>query len=269
MKRRNFLQLGAVLAASVANRLYAAKSAVPGVVRGLQIAPPLSSDTRQQGVKLLDVVAGKTVPLGSRDSRYYSVSVDDITQDNCLDFAVPTSNALVISAYNRNSATRRGRKIKDGALQRAVLSKLQNLSPDDYQRVNTAFDNDDQMQPGRVFPFELKIPTSNRSSFPVDCLIVSVFEAISSENEHFKWVKTAFEIAAEKQADLLIVPCLGRDWHDKNTIAFEDFFRFFLEEVPDGSRPASVHFSLYSQWPSFELEDAVKSLNSEWKRPVS
>lgn len=260
MKRRSFLQLGAVLVASMANRLYAAKSAMPRAITGLLPALTKPSPPQPEGVQLLDVVAGKTVLLGSRDSRSYFVSVDDIAQVDFLPLAAGTRNALVISAYNRSE---RG---KGGALQRAVLSKLQNLSPDDYGIVDSAFSNDEQMQPGRVFSFQLNIPNAHRSSFPVDRLIVAVFEGRPSGDEGFHWVKPAFEAAEQAQADLLIVPCLGREWRDKRTIQFGDFFGSFFNEVPRDGRPSAVQFSLYGLWPSFELEDAVKSLNAEWNR---
>jgi hypothetical protein len=259
LKRRKFLQLGTVFATVVANRLYAAVRAIR--MRVVSTQSQVSSVKKLDAGNLLDVVAGKTVLLGSRDSRDYYVSVDDIAEDRCFNFAISNSNALVISAYNRND-------FRDGALQRAVLSKLRYLSPDDYKAIDAVFNDDNQMQPGRLLSFELKIPDSRRSSFPVDYLIVAVFEVGPSGSEEFGWVKTTFEITAQKGARTLIVPCLGRDWRDKRTIEFEDYFKAFLDNVPLGDRPAAVHFSLYTQWPSFELEDAVRSLNRAWKRAV-
>ena len=262
MKRRSFLQLLSAWVTGAASRLYAAKSAIPAAIGQLQSAPPRAPAAKAPAkaaprVRLVDVAAGKRVHLGSRGSRNYYVSVDDMAEENCFAFGIPTRNALVISAYNGG---------RQGALQSAVLSKLKELSPHDYESLDAAFNSEERMQPDQVFSFDLKIPSLNRASFPVDCLIVAVFEAVSSESEGFEWVEKAFGIAAAKRADCLIVPCLGRDWHDKNTIGFDGFYASFLSRVPADSAVPSVHFSFYGQWPSFELGDAVKSLNAKWKR---
>jgi hypothetical protein len=260
LKRRSFLQLSSVLPSIVTNRLYAAKSAIRSAIRGLPNALPLPLAAKPRRVKLVDVVAGKTVLLGSHDSRNYYVSVDDIGQIPCFASALTTRNALVISAYvdSRNGS----------ALQRAVLSKLRTISPDDYQKLAAAFADEKRMQPDGVFSVALAIPKAKRSSFPADNLIVAVFEK-GSHYDGFNWVDPVFEIAAGMGADRLIVPCLGRNWRDKRTVDFGEFFAAFLKDIPAGPRPGSIHFSLYGQWPTFELGDAVGSLNVEWQRALS
>jgi hypothetical protein len=228
---------------------------IPRAIRGLAAFWPGAPSEKGRGIRLIDVLAGSNVLLGTHGLRKYHVSLDDIAGDRCFDFGVNTRNAFVISAYSGRTS----------ALQRAVLSKLESLSPDNFKQIDSVFDDEHQMVPGRVLSFPLIIPNVARTSFPVDNLIVAVYEEGSSgQVGDFEWVKTAFQIAEKQGADWLIVPCLGREWRDKNSIDFQTFFQSFVKEAPIGDRPPSVCFSLYRQWPSFELEDAVKSLNSEW-----
>jgi hypothetical protein len=263
MRRRRFLQLLTFWSAAAAQWLYRTKNAMPQAMREPPAPSPAGPAAKSKTVRLIDLVTGGTVLVGSYGLRKIYVSIDDIAADQPFSFREPARNALVISAYERTES--RHRHTRDTALTRAVLAKLQKLSPEDYKRMDSALSAEARMQPGNVFSFQLTIPRANRSSFPIDDLILAVFETGSSgEVAGFGWVKTAFEIAAKQNADRLIVPCLGRDWRDKRTIDFETFYKSVLNNLPPGSKPSSVCFSLYWQWPSFELEDAVKSLNTAW-----
>jgi hypothetical protein len=168
-------------------------------------------------------------------------------------------NTLVISAYDEGG---------DNALRRAVLVKLQTASPSDYQMVNTGLAEKSNLQPGLVLEFDLRVPLASRHRFSVDDLVAVIFEAGPSSDESFDWVEQAFKIAENRNASNLIVPCLGRNWRDRHTIDFEKFFETFLQLVPSGKRPLNVYFSLYAQWPSFELENATGSLNEAWKKSL-
>jgi len=244
----------------VVDRVSATTNGISRAAHRIAALLPTSRSSKASDVRLIEVLAGSKVLLGTRGLRNYHVSLDDIAEDWCFDFCVHTRNALVISAYSRNNGD------NDPALQRAVLSKLKSLSPEDYKEIDSVYNDDDQMQPGRIFSFELSIPKLLRTSFPIDNLIVAVYDDGSSGKVgDFKWVKAALQIAEKQKVDWLIVPCLGRDWRDKRSIDFQTFFHSFLREAPIGHKPASVCFSLYKQWPSFELEDAVRSLNSEWQ----
>jgi hypothetical protein len=197
-----------------------------------------------------------TVLLGKLHDRTFHVSLDDIESDGYLRYIDQGQNALVISVYDDGA---------DSALRRAVLMRLRETSPEDYEKVHTQLVDSRDLQVGSVLQFALSIPQANRHLFPVDYLIAVVFKKGPSGEDGFEWVAPVCQIAANHFASNLIVPCLGRNWRDKRTIEFDEFFSAFLGRIPSGDRPQNVYFSLYAAWPSFELEDASDSLNRVWR----
>ena len=265
MDRRRFLEFLAASPALAANWQAGLKGGFAGS-RALLASPPLQQAvvdrTSLAAFSLTELLARKIVQLGVLRSYPFYVSLDDIASEDYLGQVSEGHNALVISAYGSESGS-------DGALLRAVLARLRTVSPDDYRSVHGQITPKSPRQPERVLPFDLKIPSVQRHLFPVDDLVVATFEQGWSADEDFKWVTSAFEIAERRTASNLIVPCLGRNWRDRHTIDFGKFFGNFLGQVPMGKRPVNVYFSLYTQWPSFELEDATEALNTAWKESGS
>ena len=200
MDRRRFLELVAAVPALTTSWAAGFKGAVVGKMRpvpaSLQLSQPAVGQT---GFMLSDLLASRTMPLGTLRSHRFYVSVDDIESEDYLGFTGGNRNALVISAYISEDGS-------DGALLRAVLAKLRKASPDDYKNLRSRFSKKSNPLPKRVVPFELKIPSERRNLFPVDDLVVVPFESGPSAAEDFEWVKSTFEIAEKQDATNLIVP---------------------------------------------------------------
>lgn len=48
-------------------------------------------------------------------------------------------------------------------------------------------------------------------------------------------------------------------------MSLDEFFPAFFTTLPDADSPRDIYISLYRQWPSFQLEDAVRSMNTSWE----
>jgi len=262
MLRRRFLKFLASASALITGGPASPGSEIARPVRVLSTSAlsPRSAETGPTGFSLIELLTRKSVPLGKLRSYFFHVSLDDIADPRYLSHISRGVNALVVSAFEAN-----GKWVpKDGALARAALLKLQVTSPNDYRNVSSQLAGKIELAEGSILPFELNHPTKSRQSFPIDHLIMAIFEE-GSHAYPFDWVARVFEIAAKKNVSNLIVPCLGRNWQDRNSLEFRTFFQSFLERVPTTRRPAQVYFSLYAQWPSFELEEATESLNAAWR----
>lgn len=269
MDRRRFLEFLGTSSAMAGTYLATLKSGVAYASEMLRTLPPretvMPRGTSLRSVPLTELLSRRFLSLGTLKSYRLNASIDDIASDHYLKHLKEGRNGLVISAYE--GSTRHGIRSRwAGELLSAVLTQLRQLSPNDYKNVSSRFNHDEDLDAGTVLPFQLTIPTATRRQFPVDDLMVAIFDRVNSRNEDFSWVETVFELAAKQNTSSLIVPCLGRNWRDRNTIAFQDFFASLIARMPTGRPHADVYFSLYSQWPTFEIEDAVKSLNAVLKK---
>lgn len=266
MLRRRFIEVLAAVSALAADGMNAfrsrlAQAASPSPASRFSPGPAPAGSA---GFTLAELLIRRTLPLGTLKSHKFFVSLDDIAAHWYPAGITGSRNALVISAYEDED------KAMDSALVRAVLAALRIASPADYRKVNEQLGANDHLDPKRVLlPFSLNIPPAQRHSFPFDNLLAVIFAKGSSDNEGFDWVGPVFEAAAPRRVANLIVPCLGRCWTDKRTIEFDEFYRTFLAKVPSGEWPGAVYFSLYGQWPSFELANAAKALDGAWKKSLS
>src|SRR5215469_8656193 len=104
------------------------------------------------------VFAEQTMALGTYRAHHVFVSADDIRDPIYLSYLKDKPNALVITAFieaqdNQTTAY--------GALQSAILSQLQVLSPADYLNVQNAFRKLQGFKEGQVLDIELHIPERN------------------------------------------------------------------------------------------------------------
>jgi hypothetical protein len=272
MLRRRFLEILATASALAGNGLNGLHDGIARAGRMLRAQPlPQPAQAKSPDFALTELLARRTVPLGMHRSRPFYVSLDDITTHRYPASIGRGRNALVISVYEEEGAPVQPiHPMRSSALVRAVLAELRTTSPSDYREVSGQLGPGAKLEPGRVLPLHLNVPPEKRHQFPMDDLLAVIFEKGSSGNlEDFGWVERIFKIAEQRHASNLIVPCLGRNLRDRHSIEFGDFFSAVLRRVPSGKQPANVYFSLYAQWPTFELQDAVAGLNRAWKGSLS
>jgi hypothetical protein len=214
---------------------------------------------------MLLLAAGKT-KLGVFRAHDMFVSVDDLAAADYLADLRSSRNALVLSGFKDED-----NQLKVAALGGAIIKKLQSVSPVDHDEVLGKWSQKSYIRPGEVLVTELRAPPVVHKDFPLDALYTIIFtdgQSISS-NELTKGLTTVLELANEHHIQNLILPCLGRNWeHSKDSYAtaFSTFFSSSFAAVQTDSQSPAIYLSLYKEWPSFELEDAVGNLNSEWGR---
>lgn len=218
-------------------------------------------------IDIVSLLTDRVASLGIFRANQIHVAVDNIYDDRCLNYIKKFPNGLLISYFIDDSS-----RLRAGPLGTAVLWKLSRVSPDDKIKLLDLLDQLSGRRPGEVVGLELSIPDEQFSQFPVDYLFIVLFEEGSSVSIGDRIISQAiaevFSNAERKNISTLIIPCLGYNWEDKNSIKFDDLFHSVFESVKVLSEPRDIFFSLYSDWPTFTLEEAINSLNKEWERNI-
>ncbi|MCU1331965.1 MAG: hypothetical protein JWM08_957 [Candidatus Angelobacter sp.] len=202
--------------------------------------------------------------LGTFERHQMHISIDDISSENFLGDVVSDRNALVISAFKE------GRDISLAALGVAAMKRLERISPADWHSIQTYLDSPSHVRTGSILRIELHVPQSKRSRFPVDELYMAVFEkgVPIDAVELGSAVSSASKLGNQQGIKNLILPCLGQVWqhpNDADSLTFKDYFPAVFQSIgPDADSP-NIRVSLYRQWPSFELEEAIGQFNSSWE----
>lgn len=237
---------------------------IPAVILLLDflVFPVILENRRtQKDANIVDLLVHQPQLLGTFKSHSVYVSLDDIRDLRYLNYLKQNGNALVISVFVDDDGSASG-----GALQRAVTSKLQSVSPADYRKFVDTMRQDRTFAPGVAVPFVLDIPTDKYHAFPIDQLLILGFESGHIEDEEIKkGMLEVLNLAERQNVSNLVLPCLGSNWESKDSASFDRvFFNAFFDNLPASKNPQAIYLSLYSQWPSFELEEATASLNGAW-----
>jgi hypothetical protein len=202
--------------------------------------------------------------LGTFRAHAIRVSMDDIRDPNFLGNINSDRSALVISVY----VDRDGEVIR-GALTEALLEVLQKSSPQDARRVIDLLSQQNAINPGHIVSFDLHVPIAGSSQPRLKYLLIAPLrygEPDQTKTELLSALPEVFSFVTDRNVSSLIVPCLGTNWRNKNSITFDEFFSSFFDTLRSGTLPRDIYFSFYREWPSFYLEAAVSSLNSNWHR---
>jgi hypothetical protein len=85
------------------------------------------------------------------------------------------------------------------------------------------------------------------------------------EQELGPGIKSVLNVAQQQGVTNLVLPCLGVNWEFQPKITFSDFFKVVFDSLSATDRPLHLYLSLYRQWPSYLLEDALAGLNGSWE----
>jgi hypothetical protein len=220
-------------------------------------------------ISVVSLVANRLLPVGTYNTHTIHVSLDDISRDDFLDYVKGSPNAIVITHFvDEDSATR------EGALGRTLREKLNRLSPDAGRQFKDRLDHLEAHQAGDVAQLDVHIPLKSRSKLPIDRIYVVLLNVglghrISNEGILSKAIPEVLKRAARDRISSLVLPCLGYKWNDKGTLAFDEFFRPLLSSLSSEGPPKYIYISLYGDWPTFTVEEAVKSFNYCWSDIVS
>ncbi len=213
-----------------------------------------------QNADITYLLTHQTQPLGSVRGHHIHLSMDDILDPKFLGYLKQPRNALVISVFTDAQAP------ASGALLRAVMQKLQKISPNDYRKLVDRLKQQRSLTPGDTISFSLALPTDKYHEFPVDYLFLLVCESGNLEKQDLdKGIKRVLDLAQKEKISSLVLPGVGINWEARNLSGkFDEFFGAFFTNLSATDRPLNIYLSLYTQWPSFVLEAAIASVNSSW-----
>ncbi len=153
---------------------------------------------------------------------------------------------------------------KVSALGTALLQFLSKVEPSAGERLRTMFADFVALSPGTVQHLDL----GSTTSLPYRDIFVVIFETESPTDDRLhvlsEGMKRVYSQVIDLGVEVLYVPCLTYRWEDRQRINFGDLFDAILTTTPSGRSPRHLELALYSQYPSFVLEDAVDSLRRVW-----
>lgn len=199
--------------------------------------------------------------LGTYKGHQVSLSIDDLSQPQFLSYLKQKRNGLVVSVFRNEKEP-----FEVGALMRAVLQKLKEVSPNDYRKLVDRLQKADGIKRGDVIPFPLDLPGDKYSEFPLNFLFIVVFEYGNvKEDQLTQGIKSVLDAARQQSMSNLVLPCVGVNSDNRDSSKFNDFFSAVFAAFTATDRPLNIYLSLYSEWPTFVLEEAVAGLNGSWQ----
>jgi hypothetical protein len=216
-------------------------------------------------VNLNTLLVERTMRLGTYQAHDIHASIDDIRDTRYLDFLNAQSNALIISAFISDDKERG----LSGALQNAVLYRLQTAAPNDYVAIKQRFKQMKKFTPGQVVDISLHIPPEQYGRFPLNELLIVALPQGRPDPDHVEaGLRRALTIADRKNITNVVIPFVGTRWNDhgNGSLSLSIFFNAFFRSIPLASGKEPLYLSFYYNSPTYQLEDAVRALNATWQQ---
>jgi hypothetical protein len=224
---------------------------------------------RHSPINVQSLLQGRTSPLGSIGSFELSATLETLERGGGLSLDRSAVNGLVVTVFVDQEYEIESRDLSHvhpGVLHRTVAARLEALAPDAHTKFADFLGVFIPAKTGDVVGFDLNLLPEARKSLPIDRVIVVVF-AKGRSNESAEVLDGAFDRvindAKKARLDALVVPSIGYQWKDKNSLTFDDIYQPFFRALERSSGPLKISLSLYSGWPSFVIEDVVATLNRE------
>jgi hypothetical protein len=216
-------------------------------------------------IDIARLVTEKDLLLGTFRAHSIRVSMDkDIQERDYLTHLKTNNNALVVSVFVDDDG-----HVVAGGLVNTVVKTLRASYPQDAQLITDVLNEQNRIHLGQVVPFELHTSMQRRENLPVKYVMLVPLPYSDPEESKKRLpdgLAQALQQAEEKHVSNVIVPCLGTNWGNKNSIGLDDFFSAFFSTIPTSTSPQNIYLSFYNEWPTFYLEAAVSSLNANWHR---
>ncbi len=220
----------------------------------------LSTWHLQDSVNVLSLVQHRALQLGTFRAHRLHVMLDNLRSASSLAGVSEQRRALVVSHFIDPDSG----ESTVGALGQAVLWRLAQAAPEDERLLRDRLDATADQRPGDVI--EVPLRGARVAQFPVDTVFVVLLEAGPSGGDAgraavARGLQSVLNRAANGRVGALVIPCVAYNWQDKNSIRFDDLFEPLFAALPTASAPRDIYLSLYADWPTFVLEEAVASLN--------
>jgi len=225
-----------------------------------QPLPPQVAGHRSQlsPIDATNLVDRRVVKMGTIHSKQVSVAIENLTEQESLAYLSNRAPVgLVISIFVESEQP------TEGELARAICDRVKKASRSAYERAQKWIDHLGTRKPGDVVGFNLGLAASERAKFPIDRLIVVIFEKGPSNEAEFldRSMAKVVDDARREGLAALVVPCIGYRWDEKHSLGFGAVFEPLFKALGSSELPPEVFISLYNMWPSMVIEDAVRALN--------
>lgn len=215
----------------------------------------------REALAVNDLIEQRVIELGVVHAAGVFAAFENLAASKSLDYLEKRgTSALVISVFAKNG------KLWEGQLARTVQQRLLGLSVETHQHVSDFFEALAQRDVGAVAHIPLNLPPAARAMFPIDHLIVVVFERGPSSNYSLEDVlPLVLSTARTADVEALVFPCIGYQWQAKNSLTFDQVLKPLFAAMDTSEGSMDIFISLYSLWPTFVLEEAVSSINHAWR----
>jgi hypothetical protein len=220
-----------------------------------------------KNISVVSLVTNKLISLGTYNSHTIHVSLDSIERRDFLGYVKGSPNAIVISYFVEPESP----EVWKGELARAFEAKLKNVSSEADREYQDQLNHLAGRPPGDVSRFDVHISQKKYHEMPIDRVYAVLAKTKGQSNREVlsKAIPQVLERAGRDNISSLIVPCIAYNWANKNSATFDEFFEPLLSSLSMNGAPTDIYLPLYTAWPSFTLEEAVKSLNHCWEKVVT
>lgn len=222
-----------------------------------------------KSINATSLITDRIAELGTYNGHAIYVSLDSIDRDDFLDYVKGSSNAIVISYFAESEAT--DPRLFKGALARELETKLKSISPETQRAYIDQLDSLIKRPPGDVSKLVVSIPPDSYRRLPIGSVYAVMVDIQGESNQRvlFKAIPQTVEQAHRDNIFSLVFPCIGYNWDNKNSPTFDEFFAPLFSSLGADGAPRHIYIPLYSEWPTFTLEQAVKSLNHCWEKTAN
>jgi len=209
-----------------------------------------------------------SVSAGVFHGHQISVSLDNITSADFLSDLPDAKNGLAVSCFLQSGTN----GLMEGDLVRAVNIKLDRVAPDDRERLRDLLSSRTPRRAGDIVPFSLQVPQASQERFPINHLFIMVFEQQNSDRDDeilSKGLSNLVGSAEEQGLSTLVFPCICYTWRNNHSVSLAGLFEPLFKALADDDKILNIRVSLYADWPTSVVEDAVNALNSAREKAAS
>jgi len=209
------------------------------------------------------LVEQRVVKIGTIQSNKVSVAFENLAEQESLAYLGNSAPVGLVVSIFVESEQEDEPHLTEGALARAICDRVKKASPTAYEKLHKWINQLGTKKPGDVVGLNLDLALSERAKFPIDRIIVVVFEEGNSDEAAFlgQSIANVFEDAKREHLAALVVPCIGYRWDEKHSLEFGDVFKPVFKALDRPGQQLQVFISLYDTWPSMVIEDAARALN--------
>jgi hypothetical protein len=208
------------------------------------------------------------IQLGRYRGHMLHFSLDSSGDGRYFAYVQGSPNALVLAIDHQN----RSQAIWGGLTRNVLEQKLDPLSPDDAKALRGIISGAEPAT-GFVRALTLHLPPNARSAFPVDFLYVVAIRARGAlggadRQQQLDILKHGLnEVMAQAGRDKianLIIPNIGVDPNDPQTLPIADMDRLVLASAAQFGPPRDLYVSIYHGWSARDQAVAIGAITSAW-----